>query len=94
MEHFGDLNEHNISPVDLVVSNLYPFDETVKKVGDSEIENDEVIENIDIGGQALLRAAAKNYKDVLMAPHRLVGLGVATPKPIVPRCATLLRVES
>lgn len=65
-EHINDLIAYDIKTIDMVVSNLYPFDETVKKVGDSDIGNDEIIENIDIGGQALLRAAAKNYKNVVV----------------------------
>lgn len=59
-----DLNvmkEHNIDEIDLVVVNLYPFEETIKK-DDVTFEN--AIENIDIGGPTMLRAAAKNHQDV------------------------------
>jgi phosphoribosylaminoimidazolecarboxamide formyltransferase/IMP cyclohydrolase len=52
--------ELNIRPIDLVVCNLYPFEETAKKSSDWA----EIVENIDIGGPTLIRAAAKNYKHV------------------------------
>ncbi len=55
------MNENNIQPIDLVIVNLYPFQETVSKVN-CTLEN--AIENIDIGGPTMLRAAAKNYQDV------------------------------
>ena len=54
--------EHNIEDIDLVIVNLYPFEET-RRSGASE---DEIIEKIDIGGVALIRAAAKNFKDVVV----------------------------
>lgn len=59
--HQAQLEEHGITPIDLVVVNLYPFKETISKV-DSTFED--AIENIDIGGPTMLRAAAKNHKDV------------------------------
>ncbi|MBF0569058.1 MAG: IMP cyclohydrolase, partial [Nitrospirae bacterium] len=52
---------HGIKTIDLVVVNLYPFEKTIAKVG---VTFDEAIENIDIGGPTMLRAAAKNFKDV------------------------------
>ena len=55
------LNEQNIAPIDLVVVNLYPFSQTVAKPNCSL---DDAIENIDIGGPTMVRAAAKNHKDV------------------------------
>ncbi len=58
--HMAEAKKHGIELIDLVVVNLYPFEETVEK-GASRAE---VIENIDIGGPALLRAAAKNYRNV------------------------------
>ncbi|MDR3048998.1 MAG: bifunctional phosphoribosylaminoimidazolecarboxamide formyltransferase/IMP cyclohydrolase [Elusimicrobiota bacterium] len=66
--HIEELKKHNISPIDMVVVNLYPFEDTINKIPkpqDKKIEQT-VIENIDIGGVALLRAAAKNFKDVLV----------------------------
>ncbi|HEX8011383.1 MAG TPA: bifunctional phosphoribosylaminoimidazolecarboxamide formyltransferase/IMP cyclohydrolase [Casimicrobiaceae bacterium] len=59
--HRAALSEHDIPTIDLVVVNLYPFRETVAKPGCSL---EEAIENIDIGGPALVRAAAKNYAHV------------------------------
>jgi phosphoribosylaminoimidazolecarboxamide formyltransferase/IMP cyclohydrolase len=60
-EHLAELASHDIAPVDLVVCNLYPFATTVAKPGVSE---QEAIEEIDIGGVTLLRAAAKNFESV------------------------------
>lgn len=56
-----DLAEHNMDMIDFVVCNLYPFKDTVAKVG---VTMDEAVEEIDIGGVTLLRAAAKNHKRV------------------------------
>src|SRR5215213_8705100 len=58
-EHIATLGEHNIEPIDLVCVNLYPFERTAARRG---VADDEVIENIDIGGPTLIRAAAKNHK--------------------------------
>jgi len=60
-EHMKQLKELNITPIDLVVINLYPFKETISKEG---VALEEAIENIDIGGPTMLRSAAKNYQDV------------------------------
>jgi phosphoribosylaminoimidazolecarboxamide formyltransferase/IMP cyclohydrolase len=60
-EHVAAMNEHDIEPIDLVVVNLYPFEQTVMQ-GDATPE--EAIEQIDIGGPAMIRSAAKNWKDV------------------------------
>lgn len=72
-EHMKALAEHDITPIDLVVVNLYPFRETVAKPGVTEAE---AIENIDIGGPAMVRASAKNFKDVVIVtyPSRYAGL--------------------
>jgi phosphoribosylaminoimidazolecarboxamide formyltransferase/IMP cyclohydrolase len=59
-EHLAQLAEHGIEPFDLVVVNLYPFRETVA----SGAGTDDVIEKIDIGGPAMVRAAAKNFESV------------------------------
>jgi len=59
-EHVEELAEHGIEPFDLLVSNLYPFRETVASGGGLE----DVIEKIDIGGPAMVRAAAKNFASV------------------------------
>lgn len=60
-EHLTALKEQDIDLIDLVVVNLYPFKETVKK---EDVTEDEAIENIDIGGPTMIRAAAKNFKFV------------------------------
>jgi phosphoribosylaminoimidazolecarboxamide formyltransferase/IMP cyclohydrolase len=60
-EHMAALNEAGIEPIDLVVVNLYPFSATVAR---PDCSLDEAIENIDVGGPSMLRAAAKNYRGV------------------------------
>jgi len=61
VEHLQQLKENEISPIDIVAVNLYPFRETISKEG---VPLEEAIENIDIGGPAMIRSAAKNYQDV------------------------------
>ncbi len=74
-EHLEDLKKHNINPISLVVCNLYPFEEVLNEyhttLKEQSLNDDELkayqarlIENIDIGGVTLIRAAAKNYKNV------------------------------
>jgi phosphoribosylaminoimidazolecarboxamide formyltransferase/IMP cyclohydrolase len=67
-EHMRALAEHGIAPIDMVVVNLYRFEEAAAKP-DATLE--ELIENIDIGGPTMIRAAAKNYQDVavVVSPH-------------------------
>jgi phosphoribosylaminoimidazolecarboxamide formyltransferase/IMP cyclohydrolase len=60
-DHVATLAAHGIQPIDLVVVNLYAFEATLAKACSS---HEEIVENIDIGGPSLLRAAAKNYHDV------------------------------
>lgn len=60
------LNTYGITEVDLVIVDLYPFEETVKSASDEH----EIIEKIDIGGISLIRAGAKNYKDILVISSR------------------------
>ena len=71
--HVAALREHAIDPIDLLVVNLYPFEATVAKA-DCTLE--EAIENIDIGGPAMVRSAAKNWKDVavLTDPGQYAGV--------------------
>jgi len=57
-EHMSTLAEHGIEPIDLVCVNLYPFERTAARRG---VTDEEVIENIDIGGPTMIRAAAKNH---------------------------------
>ena len=58
-EHSAQTEAHGISPIDMVICNLYPFEATVAK---PEVTLSEAIENIDIGGPTMIRAAAKNYR--------------------------------
>lgn len=60
-EHQAAMREHGIEPIDLVVVNLYPFEQTIAREG---VTLEEAIEQIDIGGPAMIRSAAKNYRDV------------------------------
>ncbi len=60
-EHVASMNEHGIEPIDLVVVNLYRFEQTIAKKG---VTLAEAVENIDIGGPAMIRSAAKNWRDV------------------------------
>ena len=60
-EHMDAIAAHGIAPIDMLVINLYPFNQTVAK---DDCSFDEAVENIDIGGPAMLRAAAKNHQDV------------------------------
>ncbi|QDP39240.1 bifunctional phosphoribosylaminoimidazolecarboxamide formyltransferase/IMP cyclohydrolase [Radiobacillus deserti] len=60
-EHVKQLEERNISPIDVVVVNLYPFKNTIAK---PDVTQEDAIENIDIGGPTMLRSAAKNFQDV------------------------------
>src|ERR687887_1228829 len=67
-EHVDTLNDHRIEPIDLVCVNLYPFERVSTVRG---VSQEEVIENIDIGGPTLIRAAAKNhaYVAVVTSPE-------------------------
>lgn len=62
----GEAQQYNIGPLDLVIVDLYPFEETVAKGG----SEGDIIEKIDIGGISLIRAAAKNFNDVLIVSSR------------------------
>ena len=60
-QHIASMNEHEIEPIDLVVVNLYPFESTVAK---DDVSLEEAVENIDIGGPAMIHSASKNWRDV------------------------------
>jgi phosphoribosylaminoimidazolecarboxamide formyltransferase / IMP cyclohydrolase len=62
-DHVAKMKEHGIAPIDLVVVNLYPFEATVARGASFE----EIVENIDIGGPSMVRAAAKNHQHVAVA---------------------------
>lgn len=68
-EHVAAMKKHDIKPIDLVVVNLYPFRETIAK---PDVTEEDAVENIDIGGPAMIRAAAKNfaYVAVVVNPDR------------------------
>lgn len=78
--HMAALKEHGIDTIDLLVVNLYPFEETVAKPG---CTLEDAIENIDIGGPAMVRSAAKNWKDV----------GVLTDAAQYPRALAELKAD-
>lgn len=73
-EHVSAMWEHGIEPIDMVVVNLYPFWETVNRPG---VTLDEAVEQIDIGGPAMIRSAAKNWKDVavIVSPAAYTAIG-------------------
>lgn len=60
-EHLAQIAENNITPIDMVCVNLYPFEATISK---PDFTMEDAIENIDIGGPSMLRSAAKNFRDV------------------------------
>ncbi|KPU45929.1 bifunctional purine biosynthesis protein PurH [Oxobacter pfennigii] len=62
-EHMEQLEKLNVDTIDMIIVNLYPFKQTISK---EHVELEDAIENIDIGGPTMLRAAAKNYKDVVV----------------------------
>ncbi len=62
-QHLSELSQNRIEPLDMVVVNLYPFVETVRK---PDVALDQALENIDIGGPTMIRSAAKNYPSVLV----------------------------
>jgi phosphoribosylaminoimidazolecarboxamide formyltransferase / IMP cyclohydrolase len=72
-DHVAALEQHGIEPVDMVVVNLYPFRETIKRAG---VTREEAIEQIDIGGPAMIRSAAKNSQDVavVVSPDQYSGV--------------------
>jgi phosphoribosylaminoimidazolecarboxamide formyltransferase / IMP cyclohydrolase len=66
-DHIEAMRAHGIEPIDLVVINLYPFEETIAREG---VTLEEAIEQIDIGGPAMIRSAAKNFRDVAVVTSR------------------------
>ena len=74
--HVDDLAERGITPIDLVVCNLYPFEATV---ADPDATPDDIIEKIDVGGPTMVRAAAKNHADVVVVtdPQDYDGIAAA-----------------
>jgi len=64
--HLAQLTQYDIPPIDLVIVDLYPFEDTVRSTNDEAT----IIEKIDIGGISLIRAAAKNFNDVVIVPSQ------------------------
>src|SRR5437016_9675728 len=60
-EHVAAMREHGIEPIDMVVVNLYPFEQTIAR---EEVTLEEVVDQIDIGGPAIIRSGAKNFREV------------------------------
>lgn len=85
-EHMRQVEQNKIQLIDLVCVNLYPFAETIRKTG---VSFEEVIENIDIGGPSMIRAAAKNFQDVavLTSPEDYTAVlqGLQTGKGVLSR---------
>ena len=67
------MEEHNIGAIDLVVVNLYPFSQTISR---DDCTEELATENIDIGGPAMIRSAAKKFKEVLVVVHQAAYLSV------------------
>ncbi len=65
-QHLEEMDKYEIPRIDLVIVDLYPFSETVKQTNDESL----IIEKIDIGGPSMLRAAAKNHKDILVVADK------------------------
>ncbi|HEX6126000.1 MAG TPA: bifunctional phosphoribosylaminoimidazolecarboxamide formyltransferase/IMP cyclohydrolase [Pyrinomonadaceae bacterium] len=61
--HVASMREHGIDPIDMVVINLYPFEESIARNG---VTLEDAVENIDIGGPAMIRSASKNWRDVVV----------------------------
>src|SRR6267378_4080517 len=72
-EHVAAMQAHGIEPIDMVVVNLYPFEQTIKR---ADVTREEAIEQIDIGGPAMIRSAAKNAQDVavIVLPERFASV--------------------
>lgn len=95
-EHVQQAHQHGIEPIEVLICNLYPFEDTISR---QEVSEHEAIENIDIGGPAMLRAAAKNHQHVavivdpddyqeigtLIAEHGLAGLDAARRRELAAR---------
>ena len=62
-EHLASMKQHHIQPIDLIVVNLYPFEATIAK---PNVTFEEAIENIDIGGPAMIRSASKNHRSIVV----------------------------
>jgi|688.fasta_scaffold69867_4 hypothetical protein len=68
--HKKQISDMSIPSIDLVIVDLYPFEQTVANMDNDGLTDDDAIEKIDIGGVSLIRAAAKNHKDVIVIGHK------------------------
>ena len=84
--HMKAMEDHGIQPIDIVCVNLYPFEQTIRKSGVTE---DEAIEQIDIGGPALVRSAAKNHAFVTVVTNASQYDSVVTELQQHDGCTTL-----
>lgn len=92
--HLMQLKKHNITPIDLVAVNLYPFKETIAK---EDVSLEEAIENIDIGGPTMVRSAAKNHESVLIVvnPNRYLEiLDALKENKVTPQMRISLALEA
>ena len=80
--HRKEAKKLDVKSIDIVVCNLYPFEETIAK---KSISDDEAIEQIDVGGPTMIRAAAKNFKNVVVvtSPNDYVHIGAMLQKKLV-----------
>ncbi|MEM4272352.1 MAG: bifunctional phosphoribosylaminoimidazolecarboxamide formyltransferase/IMP cyclohydrolase [Candidatus Bilamarchaeaceae archaeon] len=94
-KHAEDMQKNGIRPIDLVAVNLYPFESAT---GNPNCPLEEAIENIDIGGPTLLRAAAKNYRDVIVIPtpsrYKLVMEEISSRGEVSEETRQMLAVET
>ncbi|MBP2630110.1 MAG: Bifunctional purine biosynthesis protein purH [Firmicutes bacterium] len=94
-EHVAAMKEHNITGIDMVVVNLYPFRQTI---ANPDVKQEDAIENIDIGGPAMIRAAAKNfnYVAVVVNPERYdeIATELASPEGISDKLRMSLAKEA
>lgn len=82
-EHMKQLTELGVDTIDVVAINLYPFKQTIMKDG---VALEDAIENIDIGGPTMIRAAAKNYQDVAVVVDRRIIKRLSTNTRRTARC--------
>lgn len=73
-EHVAAMKEHGIAPIDLVVINLYPFEKTIER---ADVRLEEAVEQIDIGGPAMIRSASKNWRDVAVVTDPALYEGIS-----------------
>jgi phosphoribosylaminoimidazolecarboxamide formyltransferase/IMP cyclohydrolase len=72
-EHLGAMSAHSIEPIDLLVVNLYPFEQTIAR---EDVTLADAVENIDIGGPAMIRSASKNWRDVAVVTDSRLYLSI------------------